>query len=58
MQQHIRPSVLGKTRNNDLNTGERDLDLTQIAVLSGFIATLIIILVTVTRQRRFEPKDF
>jgi len=34
------------------------VDLTQISVLSGLAATLIIGIVAIARQREFEPKDF
>ncbi len=34
------------------------MNLTQVTVLSGAVTTLVIVLVTVVRQRRFESADF
>lgn len=34
------------------------MDLTQISVLSGLAATIILAVITIARQREFEPKQF
>lgn len=34
------------------------MDLTQISVLSGLVATLILAVITIARQRECEPKHF